>query len=51
MANPFPPMFFGIDHDRGSVGAANPFIVRNASGKNAREEIARNFAVDCEAKE
>jgi hypothetical protein len=37
-------MFFGIDHDWGSVGAANSVTARLASGKSACEEIARNFA-------
>jgi hypothetical protein len=45
MANVFPPLSSGIDHDRRSLGAASKAARSPASAKSACEEIARNIAV------
>ena len=44
-------MSIGIDHDVRSLGATGSTAFRCASGKSAREEITRAFAVAREAKE
>ena len=51
MANAFPGVSAGNDHDRSGLGAANRAPFRDASGKSAREEIARSIAVIAETKE
>ena len=51
MANAFPPVSSGIDHDGRSLGAANPVSIRRSSRKSSREEIARRIAAAREAEE